>query len=334
MASKFYAVQKGKIPGIYYSWDECKKMVDGFPGAVYKSFKTLEEAEAFVGAEGTSRKRSEKAEKPDTGKQEQNPTVYAFVDGSYNIATKVYGYGGFLIHNGEKEVLQGSGKDAEMASMRNVSGEILGAMAAVERAIELKLPEVTIYYDYMGIEGVLPDAICYRLQQRYMMPDLKAGDYSAGMLKGVMAVTKYLMSSDYERAGMTGNRSPSSSDDDFMWIFVVGIIGMIGFSAFIAYLKYRPKACPRCGKKTFVYMGQQVIREATRFSEGLAEDVYRCKSCGYTEKKNRTIDRIHRGGGGPIIMGGGGGFGGFSGGGGGGSWGGGSSGGGGSISRF
>ena len=38
-----------------------------------------------------------------------------------------------------------------------------------------------------GIEGVLPDAICYRLQQRYMMPDLKAGDYSAGMLKGVMA---------------------------------------------------------------------------------------------------------------------------------------------------
>lgn len=100
-----------------------------------------------------------------------------------------------------------------------------------------------------------------------------------------MAVTKYLMSSDYERAGMTGNRSSSSSDDDFMWIFVVGIIGMIGFSAFIAYLKYRPKACPRCGKKTFVYMGQQVIREATRFSEGLAEDVYRCKSCGYTEKK-------------------------------------------------
>ena len=81
-------------------------------------------------------------------------------------------------------------------------------------------------------------------------------------------------------------------------------------------------------------MGQQVIREATRFSEGLAEDVSRCKSCGYTEKKNRTIDRIHRGGGGPIIMGGGGGFGGFSGGGGGGSWGGGSSGGGGSISRF
>ncbi|MCS3346467.1 hypothetical protein NXU84_05620 [Parabacteroides distasonis] len=54
---------------------------------------------------------------------------------------------------------------------------------------------------------------------------------------------------------------------------------------------------------------------------------------GIQRRKNRTIDRIHRGGSGPIIMGGGGGFGGFSGGGGG-SWGGGSSGGGGSISRF
>ena len=76
MASKFYAVKKGKIPGIYNSWDDCKKMVDGFPGAVYKSFKTLEEAEAFVGAEDTSRKRSEKAEKPDTGAQlcGQEPT--------------------------------------------------------------------------------------------------------------------------------------------------------------------------------------------------------------------------------------------------------------------
>ena len=40
--------------------------------------------------------------------------------------------------------------------MRNVSGEILGAMAAVERAIELKLPEVTIYYDYMGISYLGP----------------------------------------------------------------------------------------------------------------------------------------------------------------------------------
>ena len=43
MASKYYAVKKGKVPGIYLNWNDCKAMVDGYPGAVYKSFKTIEE---------------------------------------------------------------------------------------------------------------------------------------------------------------------------------------------------------------------------------------------------------------------------------------------------
>ena len=183
-----------------------------------------------------------------------------------------------------------------------------------------------------GIEGVLPDAICYRLQQRYMIPDMREGDYSAGMLKGVTAVTRYLLASDYERARMTGAPGDRGGDPS-MWLFAAFAIGSLGLVAGVAYLKYRPRRCPRCGKKTFKYMGRSVVREATRFSEGLAEEVYRCRNCGYTDKRYHTIDRIHPGGGGPIIMGGGG-FGGFSGGGGGGSWGGGSSGGGGSMSRF
>ena len=39
-----------------------------------------------------------------------------------------------------------------MASMRNVAGEVLGSMAAIEKALELGLKDLTIYYDYMGIE--------------------------------------------------------------------------------------------------------------------------------------------------------------------------------------
>ena len=49
MASKFYAVRKGKKPGIYNTWDECKNQVNGFPGAEYKSFKTKSEANAYMG---------------------------------------------------------------------------------------------------------------------------------------------------------------------------------------------------------------------------------------------------------------------------------------------
>ena len=45
--AKFYAVKEGKKPGIYHTWDECKEQVNGYSGAVYKSFSNEEEAKAF-----------------------------------------------------------------------------------------------------------------------------------------------------------------------------------------------------------------------------------------------------------------------------------------------
>ena len=36
MASKYYAVKKGKVSGIYLNWNDCKAMVDGYQGAVLK----------------------------------------------------------------------------------------------------------------------------------------------------------------------------------------------------------------------------------------------------------------------------------------------------------
>ena len=48
--SKFYVVWEGKKPGIYTSWDECRKQVDGVAQARYKSFESAEEAtKAFKG---------------------------------------------------------------------------------------------------------------------------------------------------------------------------------------------------------------------------------------------------------------------------------------------
>ena len=45
---KFYSVVKGHIPGIYTTWSEAKTQVDGYNGAVYKSFKTEEEANVWM----------------------------------------------------------------------------------------------------------------------------------------------------------------------------------------------------------------------------------------------------------------------------------------------
>ncbi|MDQ6967754.1 MAG: ribonuclease H family protein [Mariprofundaceae bacterium] len=50
MAKKFYVVWQGRETGIFNDWSTCKKHIDGFSGARYKSFKSLAEAEAaFAG---------------------------------------------------------------------------------------------------------------------------------------------------------------------------------------------------------------------------------------------------------------------------------------------
>lgn len=42
--SKFYVVWKGKRPGIYQTWDDCKAQISGVSGAQYKSFSSFEAA--------------------------------------------------------------------------------------------------------------------------------------------------------------------------------------------------------------------------------------------------------------------------------------------------
>ena len=52
----YYAVKKGRQPGIYLNWEDCKKQVHGFPGAIYKKWKTRKDAENSLG-EGISWRR-------------------------------------------------------------------------------------------------------------------------------------------------------------------------------------------------------------------------------------------------------------------------------------
>ena len=47
MATKFYAVKVGRVPGIYMTWEECKSQVDGVK-AIYKSFGSKELAAEWI----------------------------------------------------------------------------------------------------------------------------------------------------------------------------------------------------------------------------------------------------------------------------------------------
>ena len=46
--SNFYAVRNGKIPGIYNLWSECNEQINGFSCAVFKKFKSFEDAQKYM----------------------------------------------------------------------------------------------------------------------------------------------------------------------------------------------------------------------------------------------------------------------------------------------
>ena len=82
----------------------------------------------------------------------------AYVDGSYNINTKRFGYGVVLFtdrvgEDGEPEIIKLSKgfDEPELAEMRNVAGEIMGSVQAMKSAAARGLKELVIYHDYEGI---------------------------------------------------------------------------------------------------------------------------------------------------------------------------------------
>ncbi|XP_076232472.1 ribonuclease H1 isoform X2 [Calliopsis andreniformis] len=48
MAPSYYAVAKGRNPGIYSTWDQCKEQVHQYSGPVFKKFNSQTEAENFI----------------------------------------------------------------------------------------------------------------------------------------------------------------------------------------------------------------------------------------------------------------------------------------------
>lgn len=45
---RYYAVKRGRKPGVYETWNECQDQVKGFKNAIYKSFMDKQLAEAFI----------------------------------------------------------------------------------------------------------------------------------------------------------------------------------------------------------------------------------------------------------------------------------------------
>lgn len=96
----FYAVAKGIETGVFSTWNECKKNVNGYNGAIFKKFNTKEDAENFILSINTI-------------KYEYDTDYFIYTDGS-------------CLNNGNPNSLAGIGIFFGIDDYRNVSEKLEG----------------------------------------------------------------------------------------------------------------------------------------------------------------------------------------------------------------
>ena len=179
-----------------------------------------------------------------------------------------------------------------------------------------------------GIEGVLPDALCKRVQVRYMNPHFADDEWDEGMIAGAEALKDILLKGEYD-----------DDDDTDKFAVLAGILLTIGMFLFVVglvmYIDRKSRKCPKCGKVALKQVGISTISKQNGVKKEMIS--LKCTHFGFITSRTRTSYYStggHGGGhaGGGPYRGGGGHFGG--GGSFGGSYGGGHFGGGGAGSRF
>ncbi|MBF0710362.1 MULTISPECIES: viroplasmin family protein [unclassified Gemella] len=161
MANKFYAVRVGRQPGIYGTWSECEAQVKAFKGAVYKSFKTQVEALNFLAGQDNpgSSTRNQSTEKKSTTFNPSNPheeldgKVFAYVDGSFDANSFVFGSGLVIVNGNEIIKHKFASANPELSNFRNVAGELEATKFVITYAINQGLEDIYIYHDYEGISA-------------------------------------------------------------------------------------------------------------------------------------------------------------------------------------
>lgn len=149
--AKHYVVWIGKKPGVYDSWNETESQVKGFPGAKFKGFTSLQEAEnAFINGTNPLTAKSNSVNNTlvqSVTKEDKKANApsgfYLTVDAAYSHATKVLEWRGVLVRNNdEKEVFRSRAYQGGSANV----GEFLGLIDAIHYLKEKEL-FIPIYSD-------------------------------------------------------------------------------------------------------------------------------------------------------------------------------------------
>jgi len=138
-----------------------------------------------------------------------------------------------------------------------------------------------------GLEGVLPDAICKRIQMQFMVPAFQDGDYDRGMTAGVEAVAVVL-----EKGGEALPEDTTSEEDLTGWeillIILLLVVCPLGFVLLVYCLK---SYCPKCHRLTLRQQASHRIRETANYCE--MEYTYVCSHCGHVLKRRSRHYKDH-----------------------------------------
>lgn len=149
---KFYGVRRGRRMGVYDNWTACREQVFQYPNAEYKSFATQEAAQHYVETGQTP-----PAFLPQDTKGDMSPAVHVWVDGAciqQKDGSLRIGWGLLITQEGE-EIHRDKGNDIPLEALnhRNVAGEIWAILKALEWCRSQNIRELTIHYDYQGLES-------------------------------------------------------------------------------------------------------------------------------------------------------------------------------------
>ncbi|WP_125574362.1 ribonuclease H family protein [Levilactobacillus huananensis] len=165
MAQKYYAVRKGKKPGIYRTWPETQSQVSGFSGAQYKSFATAAEANAFMKGQAEAKTTAKQHQAIQTTTSPADADIIVYTDGGSRNTGNVAGghvraedkaawaYRIELPDRVEK------GSDGEFGATNNRM-EIMAFQNALQHLVEL---------------GVTDQQICFVLDSRYVLNAVTQG---------------------------------------------------------------------------------------------------------------------------------------------------------------
>ena len=143
---KFYVVWNGRKKGVFTSWKVCKKQIDGFEGAQYKSFVDLNEAEIastknyadYVGKD-TKKPTLSSEEKEKLGR----PNLESIsVDAACSGNPGKMEYRGVLTHNKQQIFIKGPFKKGT-----NNIGEFLALVHGIALLKSKNKEDIPIYSD-------------------------------------------------------------------------------------------------------------------------------------------------------------------------------------------